>query len=265
MTSIKKYGTTALIAGASEGIGAAFSHYLAKAGYNLVVVARRVEPMVALAKEIEEKYQVKVQTVSCDLSTPNAADELLGAVEQFDIDVFVYNAGLSYIGPFEKNDPNHHLEIARTNIMTPLQMVQTLGTKMLERQRGAVVLMGSLAGLQGAGFLSTYAATKAFDTILAESLWYEWKERGVDVIACVAGATSSPNFLKTQPKNPGLIKPKVQTPEEVVEECFANLGKQPRIITGFANRLASFFMHRVLPRKLAVKIMGDTTRKMYGV
>jgi short-subunit dehydrogenase len=63
----------------------------------------------------------------------------------------------------------------------------------------------------------------------------------------------------------GLIEPKVQTPEEVVEECFANLGKQPRVITGFANRLASFFMHRVLPRKWAIKIIGQTTRKMYGV
>lgn len=265
MNRIGKYGKTACIAGASEGIGAAFSHYLAKAGYDLIVVARRMEPLISLAEEIEGTYKVKVNTLSFDLSAPTAAKDLLVALEHFDIDVLVYNAGLSYIGAFEKNDLNHHLEIARTNIMTPLELVQTLGTKMLERGRGAVVLMGSLAGLQGSGFLSTYAASKAFDTILAESLWYEWKERGVDVIACVAGATSSPNFINTRPKKVGLLEPKVQTPEEVVEECFLNLGQQPRIITGFANRLASFFMHRVLPRKWAIKIMGDTTRKMYGV
>lgn len=265
MNRIGKYGKTACIAGASEGIGAAFSHYLAKAGYDLIVVARRMEPLIALAEEIEGTYKVKVNTLSFDLSAPTAAKDLLVALEHFDIDVLVYNAGLSYIGAFEKNDLNHHLEIARTNIMTPLELVQTLGTKMLERGRGAVVLMGSLAGLQGSGFLSTYAASKAFDTILAESLWYEWKERGVDVIACIAGATSSPNFINTRPKKVGLLEPKVQTPEEVVEECFLNLGQQPRIITGFANRLASFFMHRVLPRKWAIKIMGDTTRKMYGV
>lgn len=265
MNRIGKYGKTACIAGASEGIGAAFSHYLAKAGYDLIVVARRMEPLISLAEEIEGTYKVKVNTLSFDLSAPTAAKDLLVALEHFDIDVLVYNAGLSYIGAFEKNDLNHHLEIARTNIMTPLELVQTLGTKMLERGRGAVVLMGSLAGLQGSGFLSTYAASKAFDTILAESLWYEWKERGVDVIACVAGATASPNFINTRPKKVGLLEPKVQTPEEVVEECFLNLGQQPRIITGFANRLASFFMHRVLPRKWAIKIMGDTTRKMYGV
>ena len=170
MSRIIKYGKTACIAGASEGIGAAFSHYLAKEGYDLIVVARRLEPMIALAKEIESKYQVKVNTLSFDLSAPNAAKDLLAAVEPFDIDILVFNAGLSYIGAFEKNDLNHHLEIARTNIMTPLELVQTLGTKMLERNRGAVVLMGSLAGLQGSGFLSTYAASKALDTILAESL-----------------------------------------------------------------------------------------------
>lgn len=265
MSMKQKYGKRALIAGASEGIGAAFARYLAKEGMHLVIVARRVEPLLALAKEIEDKYKVQVQTVSCDLSETTAAQTLVDAVKDLEIDVLVYNAGLSYIGAFEKNDPQHHLQIANTNVVTPLALVQSLGSLMVKRQRGAVILMGSLAGLQGSGYLSTYAASKAFDTILAESLWYEWKDKGVDVIACVAGATSSPNFINTKPKKAGLIEPKVQTPEEVVQECFASLGKQPRIITGFANRLASFFMHRILPRKLASKIMGDTTRKMYGL
>jgi short-subunit dehydrogenase len=265
MSFKQKYGKTALVAGASEGIGAAFSKHLAKQGLNLVLVARRVEPLVDLAKEIQEQYKVEVQTVSCDLSKIDAAQTLIDTVKNLDIDIFIYNAGLSYIGAFEKNDPKHHEQIAITNILTPLSLVQSFGTRMLARKKGAIVLMGSLAGMQGAGHLSTYAASKAFDTILAESLWYEWKDKGVDVIACVPGATSSPNFLNTKPKKAGWIEPKVQTPEEVVEECFAKLGKQPRIITGFANRLANFFMHRILSRKIAVKIMGDTTRKMYGV
>lgn len=261
----KRYGKTALVAGASEGIGAAFARYLAKEGMNLILIARRVEPMVVLARELEEKYKVQVQTVSCDLSKPDAAPTLVAALSSFEIDLMVYNAGLSYIGEFEKNDPAQHLQIAYTNVITPLGLLQAFGSKMVERKRGAVVLMGSLAGMQGSGHLAVYAATKAFNTILGESLWYEWKDKGVDAIACVAGATSSPNFLNTKPKKAGLIEPKVQTPEEVVAECSANLGKQPRIITGGANRLASFFMHRILPRKLAIKIMGDTTRKMYGL
>jgi len=265
MSLNEKYGKTALIAGASEGIGAAFARYLAKEGMNLVIVARRVEPMQALAKEIEKKYKVQVQTLSCDLSKPDAAQTLVKALNHVEIDVLVYNAGLSYIGAFEENDPAQHLQIAYTNVVTPMGLVQSFGSQMVARKRGALVLMGSLAGMQGSGNLSVYGATKAFNIILGEGLWYEWKDKGVDVIACVAGATSSPNFINTKPAKAGLIEPKVQTPEEVVQECFQSLGKSPRIITGSANRLASFFMHRILPRKLAIKVMGDTTRKMYGI
>lgn len=259
----ERYGKTALVAGASEGIGAAFSRKLASEGFNLVLVARRVDPLVDLAEEIKTKYNVEVQTVSCDLSKIDAAQTLMDAVQNWEIDFFVYNAALSYIGAFEQNNPQHHQQIAITNMLSPLALVQSLGTKMVARKRGAVILMGSLAGLQGAGNLSTYSATKAFNVILGEGLWYEWKDIGVDVISCIAGATSSPNFVKTKPKKAGLIEPKVQTPEQVVKECFAQLGKQPRVITGRANRIASFFMHRLLPRKLAIKIMGDTTKKMY--
>lgn len=263
MNGITKYGTTALVAGASEGIGAAFATYLARHGLHLVLIARRKEPLDALARELIEKYNVRVETIPCDLSQPQTDQYLMDQLSEKTIDIFIYNAGLSYIGAFEKNTIEHHKEIIYTNVVTPISLVQYFGSKMVERKRGAVILMGSLAGLQGAGYLTAYAASKAFTILLAESLWYEWKEKGVDVIACIAGATSSPNFLKTNPGKTGWIKPKIQTPEEVVAECFQNLGRRPRIITGRANRIASFIMHRLLPGKLAIKIMGDTTRKMY--
>ena len=265
MNLLSKYGETAMVAGASEGIGAAFAIYLAKNGMNLVLIARSLAPLEAFAKELKEKYQVQVQTISCDLSTPQAAQNLMDELAQIEIDVLIYNAALSYIGSFEENSIEHNQQIAFTNMLTPLNLVQQFGKKMLDRKRGAIVLMSSIAGSQGAGYLSAYAASKAFNTILGESLWYEWKDKGIDVIACVAGATSSPNFINSKPKNTGFIKPKVQTPEEVVQECFSNLGKQPRIISGRTNRITSFLMHRILPRKLAIKIMGDTTRKMYDL
>ena len=107
------------------------------------------------------------------------------------------------------------------------------------------------------------AASKAFIRVLAESLWYEWKGRGVDVIACCAGATATPNFIKTKPEKKGFFAPRVQLPEEVVMECFEQLGKRPSFISGRGNKVASFIMQRLMPRKMAIKIMGDTTRKMY--
>jgi short-subunit dehydrogenase len=120
-----------------------------------------------------------------------------------------------------------------------------------------------LAGFQGSGFLAAYGASKAFNRVLAEGLWYEWKDEGVDVIACCAGATSTPGYIATQPEKSSLFAPKVQKPEEVVAECMQKLGKRPSYITGRGNRIASFIMQRVLPRKMAITIMGDTTRKMY--
>jgi hypothetical protein len=156
-----------------------------------------------------------------------------------------------------------HDLMAQTNMVTPMNLVQIFSESMLRKQKGAIILMSSLAGFQGSGFLTVYAATKAFNRVLAESLWYEWKERGVDVIACCAGATATPNFINTKPEKQSFFAPRVQQPEEVVKECFEQLGKQPSYITGFGNRVASFIMQKLMPRKLAIKIMGDTTRKMY--
>ncbi|NSW93356.1 MAG: SDR family NAD(P)-dependent oxidoreductase [Bacteroidales bacterium] len=261
----KKYGHMALIAGASEGLGAAFSDYLAHAGFDLVLVARRQELLQSFALSMQEKYHTRVSAVCCDLSSADASDQLMCSVDASEIDVLVYNAALSFIGPFESDSPEHIIKIATTNMITPLKLVRVVGEEMLKKGRGAVILMSSLAGFQGSGFLSAYAATKAFNRILAESLWYEWRHKGVDVIACCAGATATNNYKLTNPGKTGLLSPSVQTPEQVVKECFAELGKKPSVVTGYGNRVANFLMQRLIPRKTAVRIMGDTTRKIYRI
>jgi len=231
----------------------------------LVLVARRIEPLDALAAKLTNKYRINVSCISCDLSDLNAAFQLKEALQAKEINLLVYNAALSYIGPFEKNSIEHHNQIAFTNMITPMNMVQIIGEPMLKNKKGkgAIILMASLAGFQGSGFLTAYAATKAFNRVLAESLWYEWKNRGVDVMACCAGATSTPNFINTNPEKSGFFAPRVMRPEEVASECFNHLGKQPSFITGRGNKVASFIMQRLMPRKMAVNIMGDTTREMY--
>jgi hypothetical protein len=153
--------------------------------------------------------------------------------------------------------------MAQVNMMTPLNMIHAFGEKMVEKGKGAIILMSSLAGFQGSGYLSVYAATKAFNRILAESLWYEWKNSGVDVIACCAGATATPGYKNSNPEKTGFFTPRVLAPEEVAAKCFKKLGKKPSFITGRGNRIASFIMQKIIPRKMAITIMGDTTRKMY--
>ena len=265
MSFKQKYGNTALVAGASEGMGAAYAHALAARGLNLVLIARRKEQLEATADEIRKTHGVEVQTITCDLASPDATQQIAAAIGDKQIDFLVYNAALSYIGPYLATDISTHQNIAAVNMLSPMAMVHYFGGKMVERGKGGVVLMSSIAGLQGSGFLATYAATKAFNKIFAEGLWYEWKTRGVDVIACCAGATATPNYINTNPGKASPLEPKAQHPEQVVEECLRKLGKKPSFISGRGNKLVTFLMQHILPRKMAVNMMGDSMRKMYRI
>jgi uncharacterized protein len=265
MTFKERYGPVALVAGASEGLGAAYADALAARGLDLVLVARRREMLEETAWRIAGKYQVKVLPLVVDLSAPDATDLIGRATADLAIHCLVYNAAAAYIGPFLDLPVAAHAGIATVNTLTPLKMIHTFGGKMIERRRGAIVLMSSIAGFQGSGFLSTYASSKAFGRILAESLWYEWKSKGVDVIACCAGATATPNYIGSKPGSTGFPAPKPQKPERVVEECFQKIGKTPSFVSGRSNKLATFLMQHILPRKTAINIMGDTTRKMYRI
>jgi short-subunit dehydrogenase len=259
----EKYGSTALVAGASEGIGAAFATSLAAEGMDLVLVARRLEPLHQLADLLKNKYKVDVMCIQCNLGSINATRQILEELDGREIDLLVYNAAQSYIGPFIKNSFENHYLAAQVSMITPLNMIHLFGEKMLTKGKGAIILMTSLAGFQGSGYLSVYAATKAFIRVLGESLWYEWKNSGVDVIACCAGATATPGFKNTNPEKTSFFAPRVQDPAEVADECFKKLGKQPSYITGRGNRVASFMMQKILSRKMAINLMGDNTRKMY--
>jgi len=259
----QRYGNTAMIAGASEGIGAAYARALAGEGMDLVLVARRMNPLMELAGQLQKTYSVGVTCISCDLSDSNATHKILEELNGKEINFLVYNAALSYIGPFLDNSFENYTQMAQVNMLTPLNMVHSFGEKMIQKKKGAIILMASLAGFQGSGYLTMYAATKAYNRVLAESLWYEWKNLGVDIMACCAGATETPNFIKTQPEKTSLFAPKVQSPAQVVSECLRKTGKQPSFISGRGNKVASFIMQKLLPRKMTITIMGDNTKKMY--
>ena len=121
--------------------------------------------------------------------------------------------------------------------------------------------MSSLSAFQGSAYISTYAATKAFNIVLAEGLWEEWRERGVDVLVCVSGAVKTPNYVASQPEQTGGLGDMTMAPDQVVHEALNGLGKGPYIIPGRVNRISSFVMRHLLPRKAAVKIDGADFEK----
>ena len=265
MDLAEKYGKVALVAGASEGLGAAFARGLAGRGFDLILVARRTELLKTTGDEIHRKYGSNVYPVTCDLSSVDAAEQIKQGVGSLDVNVLVYNAVSPYIGPFLSCPEDQQKRMDFVNVITVQKLVHHFGGLMVKNGKGGIVLMSSLAGFQGSGFLTAYAAAKAFARVFAEGLWYEWKKKGVDVIACCAGATSTPNYLNSRPRSLGFFSPKVQTPEAVVEECFQKLGSVPSFVSGRENRIAAFFMTRIFARRKAVMVMGDATRKIYDI
>jgi short-subunit dehydrogenase len=260
----RRYGPWAIVAGASEGIGAAFARQLAARGLNLVVVARRAPPLVALADELESRHKVSVQPLALDLAEPESIAELLTVTSDREIGLLVWNAALSVMGPFLDQPVESHLLELEVNVRSPLVAVHELGGRMVARKKGGIILLSSLSGMQGTALVANYAATKAWNRVLAEGLWWELGKSGVDVLACVAGATDTPGYRTSAPRPGTDGNVPVQSPDAVAEEALAALGKRPSIVTGGKNRFAAALLSRLLPRKAAVKLMGRTMDRMYG-
>lgn len=248
---IDRYGPWALIAGASEGLGEAFARALARRGLNLILIARREDKLRNLASDLAAQYKIDVHPLALDLADAELPERLRAGVGEREVNLLIYNAAYSHVGAFLEQSLATKLRMIDVNCRGPVVLCHELGAGMRARGRGGIVLMGSMAGMQGSPRLATYAASKAFDLVLAESLWGELHEHGVDVIACVAGATRTPGFEQVASTSKG----PVMDPAQVVEEAIAALGwEQPSMVPGLANKLASLLMSR-LPRRRRVLIM----------
>ena len=184
----KKYGPYALVAGGSDGLGAAFAEALAQRGLNLVLMARQKDRLQATAARLREQYRIEVTAITADMADYEKTKSLITGLKAKDgqkisIGLLVYNAAFSPIGLFENTSEEHLALAAAVNVKTPLLLVKLLSTNMIQNKRGGIVLMSSLAGGQGSPNIATYAATKSFNAILAEGLWKELKPHGIDVIA----------------------------------------------------------------------------------
>ncbi len=259
------YGPWALIAGASTGLGAEFAEQLAVRGLNLVLVARRAALLKSLAEGLSAKYGIEVRDITLDLAEPQAAERIAQETRDIEVGLLVYNAAYSAIGSFLQRPLDDHLLELDTNCRTPLALVHTLGQRMLARGRGGILLMSSLSARQGSPFIANYAATKAYSWILAEGLWDELRHQGLDVIVCCAGAIGTPNYAASSPNQSNQLSRAASTPQAVVASTLAGLGKGPEIVPGSGYRLSAFVMQHLLPRKLAVRIMGNVLRDMYAV
>ncbi len=244
----------ALVAGASEGLGAAWAEGLAAAGHSLILLARRQAVLDEVAAKL--RGSVEVVTAAVDLGAAELRDKVAPLLEGRPLDVLVYNAAFSPVGPFLSHTPDQSRAALDVNCRAPVELCHLVLPGMVERKRGAVVLMSSLTAFQGTAYTAVYGATKAFNLSLAEALWAELRGTGVEVMACCAGATRTQSYLKAVPNGaPGELEP-----GDVVREALARL-HGPTMIPGRFNRFASFVMTRFMSRRRAVLTMASQTTK----
>ena len=228
-----KYGPWGIVAGGSDGVGVAFASGMASRGINVVLVARRATVLEAAADDLRARSGVEVRTVPLDLSAPGAVPELARATADLEVGLFVYNAGADDRSvAFLDKDLDVHLEMVRRNCVGVLEAAYLFGAPMVARGRGAMVLVTSGAAWAGGATLAAYGATKAFDLILAESLWAEWRPSGVDVLALVLGATDTPSLRRVLDSKGGGSYGALADPGEVAEQALEHLADGPTWICG---------------------------------
>jgi uncharacterized protein len=217
----ERYGPWAVVAGASEGVGASVARLLGERGVKVVLVSRRQ----AVLDEVAATVKTETRTVALDLSGRDADIRLAEATSDLEVGLLVYNAGAD---PFSSRFLDQPLEswsgMVRRNVETVLSACHRYGSEMAGRGRGGIVLVTSGAAWAGGAYIAAYAASKAFDLILGEALWAELKPLGVDVLSMVLGATDTPAFRRVLN---GRDFEGIADPDDVARDMLENIGEGP--------------------------------------
>ncbi len=244
---VTRYGEWALVTGASSGIGAELSRQIAADGMNVVLSARRGDRLVRLAGEIEKESGVATRVVVADLSERDGQAAVLAGVADLEIGLLVNNAGVGYQGRFDLQDGERLRQLVAVNCEAPLVLTHALARRMCARGRGAVLFTGSAAGHQPLPLHAVYAATKAFDRILGESLWGELRAANIDVAVLEPGSTQTEfQAVAGELAHPG------DSVEIVARTGLEALGQQPSVLVGWYNWLRANLASRLLTRPVAI-------------
>ena len=251
MEFVRRYGPWALVAGASEGVGAAVARLLGQRGVNVVLVSRRQ----AVLDEVAETVPSSTRTVAIDLSERAAGEQLARVTADLEIGLLIFNAGADpHTSRFLEKPVDVWQAMLTRNCATVLAATHHFGGLMAERGHGGIVVVTSGAAWAGGSRLAAYGATKAFDLILAESLWSELAPSGVDVLAAVLGQTDTPALRRIlgDREIAGLADP-----VDVAHRILDNLAHGPTWPPD-PSPLGS------IPRRQAVQLMTQGSASMFG-
>lgn len=249
----------ALVTGASAGIGEALAKQLAEAGTHLVLTARRTDRLQELASELSSKHRIQTEIFVADLSKPGVPKELFAFTsgKNIEIELLVNNAGFGVFGYLHEASEDRLLEMIQVNCSAVVHLTRLYLPSMVERRRGDVLIVASTASFQAVPFISTYAATKAFDLIFAEGIAEEVRPFGVHVCALCPGSTNT-EFQQVAGQ-PDRAFRSAETAEKVARVGLEALARgRTFVISGAMNRLM-MESERLAPRRftaqMAAKIM----------
>lgn len=249
----QKYGQWAVIAGASEGIGASLADQLAARGLDLVLIARNAALLEEVATRARDEHGVQTRVVVQDLTDPDVGAKVADATDGLDVGLLIYNAGASdRTTAFLDNEFDYSLKQIKLDCIGPVALAHHFGTAMRERRRGGIVLVASLACLAGSATLAVYSAVKAFQHNLAEGLWSELRPHGVDVCCTPLGMTYTPAFQRMGIEYDPAAH---MLSEDVAREIIENIGNGPVHVVGDNNRAAASAVWTI-DRRALVEMMS---------
>jgi uncharacterized protein len=244
---------TTLITGASSGIGYEMAKVFAQNNYNLVLVARRTEPMEGLKSEFPN---IEIKIIQKDLSVDGSCQEIFEEVKDIQIDVLVNNAGFGDTGKFHTLSRDKQINMIDLNVRALTELTHLFGSQMVERKQGQILNVASVVAFMPGPKMATYFATKAFVLSLSQALSQEWEKYGVQVMALCPGVTTSGFQASSNQSHMDMVKGKnIPTSAEVAQYGYDKLmaGKS-LVVHGLANKMFCF-LPRILPRRLLLKIM----------
>jgi short-subunit dehydrogenase len=247
-----QYGPWAFLAGGSEGVGASFARELAAQGINLVIAARKPEPVAALAQELRAAFGIEVRELPLNLAAPDMLERVKAATHDIEVGMLVYNAGAeTSASRFLDRKPGRAEMMIALNVVAPTQLAYLFGAGMRARGRGGIVIVGSNSCHTGAPGQVVYSAAKAYEFNLAEGLWAELGPHGVHVLGLILGLTATPAIARMGFTIAGHV---AADPDDVAREGLDWLGREPiRVIGGWTDDIAR---RRGLPRGEAMAYAG---------
>lgn len=262
-----RYGGSALITGASSGIGEAFAHELAARGHDLVLLARRESLLEALADTLRGAHAVVVQVVAIDLCEAGAVERLVKHLNEADTEIglLINNAGIGTDGRSFADTPlDRMLAMVDLHCRATVELTYRLLPALRWRGRGGIIFTSSIAGFLPAPNYAVYGASKGFDLLLAEALWAELRASGIDVLALAPGRTDTGFFDVSGRPGAGVGS---MPAARVAREALARLGRGPVHVPGWKNR-AMTLLPRLLPRALVAgtleRVLGRRSRSERG-